>query len=260
VAFLGPRYSFTHEAAEKMFESAEFVEARSVREAISFVEAGKADYAVVPLENTVNGPVHETLDMLAETMLHINMCFEMRIRLVIAGYRDSKRVYGHIHALAAVERWLEENIPEAERIAVSSTSIAAEIAAREGTLCVCSEKAAKANGLEIVADDVGEPNNYTRFIALGWRDRAREGDRTALVVVLPDMPGSLYRFLEPFAQEGVNLTMIYSRPAKGKPWKYLFYIEVEGSRLEKHVQRALAEARKRSIMLKILGSYPITQA
>ena len=256
---MGPHYSFTHEAAEKLFESAEFVEARSVREAVSLVEIGKADYAVVPLENSVNGPVHETLDVLAETMLHINMCIEMRIRLVVAGRRDSKRVYGHIHALAAAERWLEENMPGLERVAVSSTSTAAEIAAREGALCACSERAAKANSLEIIADDVGESNNYTRFIALGWRDRAHEGNRTALVAVLPDMPGALYRFLEPFARENVNLTMIYSRPARSKPWKYLFYVETEGSRLEEHVQRALVEARKRSIMLRVLGSYPVIQ-
>ncbi len=259
VAYLGPPHSFTHEALAEALPGADHVPARSIREAVRLVEAGEADKALVPLENSFNGPVHETLDALAETMLHVELCIEKRIVLVAAGRRGAKRVYGHPHALAAAARWIEENMPGADPVPTASTSLAAELAAREGEACICSRRAAEEHGLELLGEDVGPGDNYTRFILLSWRDSPRDADRTALAAILPDVPGALYRFLEPFASNRVNLTMIYSRPARTTPWKYLFFVEMEGSRLAPRVAEAIRAARGRSLMLKLLGSYPVKQ-
>lgn len=259
IAYLGPTHSFTHETLTLLYPEAEPVPAPSIREAVRLAEEGEVDKAFIPLENSFNGPVHETLDALAETMLHISLCVERRIRLVAAGNPKADKVYGHPHALAAASKWIEEHMPDATPVPAPSTSLAAQLAARENQACICSRKAAEANNLEILGEDVGPKDNYTRFILLEWRDNPREADRTALVAILPDKPGALYRFLEPLARHNVNLTMIYSRPARTTPWRYLFYLEMEGSRTNPAIADALKEARTRSLMLKILGSYPLKQ-
>lgn len=109
----------------------------------------------------------------------------------------------------------------------------------------------------MLAESVEDGPNYTRFIALAWRDQPERGERTSIITAVPDEPGSLYRLLEPFASHGVNLKMIYSRPIHGKPWHYNFYIDMEGSRLDERVAEALEEARERSLFLRVLGSYPV---
>ncbi|MEB3778855.1 MAG: hypothetical protein GSR85_01285 [Desulfurococcales archaeon] len=257
VSYLGPKYSFTYEAAQLLYPQEQLIPADTIRSVVSLVESGKADVGVIPLENSLHGPVAESIDALADTMLHINAIVEMRVTLVVAGDPGISRIYGHPHALAEASRWLDANLPEHTRIATSSTSSAAIAAREEGGLCVCSRSAAEALNLNIIAEGVESGDNYTRFAFLSWSDSPKGAERTSIMALIPDVPGGLYRFLEPYASNNVNLTMIYSRPTRGKPWRYVFYIEMEGSRLNERVNRALRESRERSLMLKILGSYRI---
>ena len=266
VAFLGPRYSFTHEAAEALYGGdAEYLAAPSITGVFRMVERYEADYGVVPVENSLEGPVGETLDNLARTMLHISGGVELRIRLVLAASPSDnapRRLYGHPHAvgeaLDTVRRLLGGDL---EVVYTPSTSHAAEQAAREGGYCLCSPRAARAHGLNVVLEDASSSdNNYTRFIVLAWRDNPQGASRTSLVAAMPDRPGALYHWLEPFAERGVNLKMIYSRPIPSKPWNYNFYVDLEGSRLDPPVAEALEEAAKRSLFLRVLGSYPVHRA
>jgi len=259
VSYLGPKYSFTYEAARLLYPEGMLIPADTIRGVVGLVESGEADVGVIPLENSLHGPVAESIDVLADTMLHINAIAELRVSLVVAGDRGAGRIYGHPHALAEASKWIDSNLPGYTRIAVSSTSSAAIAAKREGGLCVCSGNAAKALGLDIIAVGVESGENYTRFAFLSWSDSPAEAERTSIMALVPDVPGGLYRFLEPYASNNVNLTMIYSRPTRGKPWRYVFYIEMEGSRLDERVRRALRDSRERSLMLKILGSYRIVR-
>ena len=258
VAYLGPEHSFTHEAATALFgEGAEYLPAPRIATVFRLVEDMEADYGVVPVENSLEGPVGETLDSLARSMLHIARAAEMPIRLVIAGDPGAGRVYGHPHALAEAGHVID-TLGDLERVATASTSEAAARAAGEGGLCVCSRAAAEAHGLDIIETLDGEAeNNYTRFIVLAWSDNPRDADRTSIITAMPDTPGALYHWLEPFARRHVNLKMIYSRPIPSKPWHYNFYIDIEGSRLDEKVAAALQEAARRSLFLRILGSYPV---
>ncbi len=258
VAVLGPLHSFTHEAASAIFgDSVEYLAVRGVSQVFRAVESGEAECGVVPVENSIEGPVGATLDELSRTMLHICLGIEHRIRLVVAGDPSRGRVYGHPHALGEARRALERLVPGAVYVATLSTSEAAERAAREGGLCVCSRAAAEAHGLPIVAEGVERGENYTRFLVVSWRDQPRGAERTSLVAAMPDVPGALYRWLEPFARRGINLRMIYSRPIPSKPWNYNFYVDLGGSRLDPVVAEALEEAGERSLFLRVLGSYPV---
>ena len=260
VAYLGPENSFTHLAARGFFGDAEYVAAGRIRDVFRAVESYEADYGVVPVENSVEGPVGETLDELAHTLLLIYAAIELRVRLVLAkGKGGGKTVYGHPHALAEARLALERLVPGYRPVHTRSTSEAAALAAREGGYCVCSRAAAEANGLEVVEEGVERGQNYTRFLVLHWRDQPERGERTSLVAAMPDVPGALYQWLEPFAERGINLKMIYSRPIPSKPWHYNFYVDIEGSRLEPRVAEALEEAADRSLFLRVLGSYPVAR-
>ncbi|WP_317894628.1 prephenate dehydratase [Pyrofollis japonicus] len=258
VAFLGPRNSFTHIAAEELFHGYELVPARSVTEVFNRVENYEADYGVVPLENSLEGPVGETLHNLASTMLSIYAGIEMKIGLVLARSGDGapKRLYTHPHAYGEAYHSVNKLLGTYEYVPTSSTSKAAEEAARNGGYCICSQRAASENKLEVVNNNIGPENNYTRFIVLAWHDQPRNASRTMIVAALPDQPGSLHYWLEPFATRNINLKMIYSMPAPGKPWHYNFYVELEGTRLDKNVAESLKEVHQRSLFLRVLGSYP----
>lgn len=227
--------------------------APTISDAVTLVEEGGADLAVIPIENNVHGPVLEALRRLQWTMLRARLAAVYRVRLVAAGDPGAGVVYSHSQALGSAGEWIRASVPGARLVPVSSTGEAALRASRDGGLCICSREAALRHGLPVVAEDVDGGGNYTRFLVLGWEDDPG-GGRTMLLAVLRDEPGSLYGFLEPFALEGVNLTMIYSMPVGGE-WRYIFYLEAEGSRLDRRVKRALAGARRRALLLNVLGSY-----
>lgn len=266
VAFLGPRGSFSEEAARRFFPVegvADFVGYPSIRDIFRSVEEGEADYAVVPVENSTEGSVGETLDLLFESKLRVCGELEHRIRLNLIAkpgskISDVKLLVSHPHALSQCREFIGRVLKGVEVREVESTSRAVKIAVEEdGVAALGSELAAELYGGEIIARGVEDyRNNYTRFFLLGWKDSAKTpGCKTSIVFSTPHIPGALYRALSVFADKGINLTKIESRPVKGRPWEYLFYVDFEGHREDEVCSQALRELEKKALFVKILGSY-----
>ncbi len=264
VAFLGPRGSFSHEAVRAVFGSVDEVPCHSISSAVALLVEGAVDYAVVPYENSIEGPVGETLGSLAENADNVRIWLEYvhPVRLVLAARSGRvKRVYGHPHALGEAREWLERNLPNADLIPVASTSKAAELASRdEEGAAICSRLAAELYGLRVVAEDLASKPNFTRFLVLHHRDNPVGGVKTTVIAAVRHEPGSLYRLLEVFAERRINLTMIYSYPVPGSPWSYYFFIDMEGSRLDPRLEEAIQEAKRRALWLRVLGSYPVVRS
>ncbi len=229
------------------------------------VETGRANYGVVPVENTTEGAVTPTLDALADTNLHIVAEVAVPVELALLSKSGAaakvKRIASHPHALAQCRRYLARHFPGVETEPAASTSEAAARAARNGGLAaIAGELAARVHGLKVVARAIqDEPGNRTRFLVIGDDPiPAPSGhDRTSLVVAVRDEVGILGRVLAPFAANGVNLSMIESRPLPGRPWEYRFFIDVVGHVRGRRLARALAEVERIAISAKVLGSYPV---
>ena len=257
VAYLGPPGSYTHEATSILFPEEKLVSKGTIAEVFEAVEKGEAEYGVVPIANRLEGPVNETIDLLFQSNVKVYHDIEIPIRIMLAsGTVDDidkvKRIYGHPMIFKQATKLLREL--EVEVVPTRSTSEAAIIASKEeGAAALCSPKAAELYGLKILKSNVEDkPHNATRFFVISKLDNP-EGNYTALLVSVPHKPGGLYNFLEVFAKNSINLTMIYSRPMKDVPWRYIFYIEMEGSR--RKLEKVLEEAKLRSAILKVLGSY-----
>jgi len=265
VSCLGPRGSFTMEAAEKYFSSKPCVlqPYPTIRSVFRSVEEGEADYGVAPVENSLEGPVSETLDCLASSSLRIVGEEVLKIAFHLSSrerrLEDVKKVFSNPHALAQVRVFLDRVLPEAGIREVSSTSMAAYMASKtRGGAAVCSEAAAREYGLRILARNIqDEQENYTRFLVLSREAcrRFKGAARTMLIMVLEHKPGSLYRALEVFAKQGLNLTRIESRPVRGKPWEYMFLVEFEGASWGRRVLGALEKLKTRTVEIRLLGSY-----
>lgn len=266
VAFLGPSGSFTEEAARKFFPSegyAEFKGYPSIRDLFRAVEEGEADYGVAPIENSIEGSVNETLDLLFETKLKICGELEHRVRLnLIAkpGLRIEhiKVLISHPQAINQCRSFIGRVLRDVEIREAASTSQAVKIALEsEYTAAIGSELAAKLYGGEIIAKGIEDyRNNYTRFFLLGWEDTPHiEGCKTSIVFSTPHKPGALYKALSVFAEKGINLTKIESRPIKERPWEYLFYVDFEGHREDEVCKQALECLKEKTLFVKILGSY-----
>jgi len=264
VAFLGPKATFTHLACLKHFgESAEYVPQINVSAVFDAVERGLADFGVVPIENSSEGVVSNTLDMFVDHNLLI--CGEILLEvahdlLSVTGVLEHvRKVYSHPHAIAQCREWLERNLRGIPVYDVESTARAAELAADDpSAAAVAGEAAAKIYGLLPVRRRIQDnPNNHTRFIIVGKIAPERTGnDKTSILFSARDEVGALYLMLEPFAKNGVNLTKIESRPIKKKAWEYLFFLDMAGHVADPPVKAALDELRMRAQYLKILGSYP----
>lgn len=265
VGCLGPRGSFTMEAAEKYFSGKPYglQPYPTIRSVFKGVEEDEADYGVVPVENSLEGPVSETLDCLASSSLKIIGEEVLKIGLHLSSgerrLEDVRVVFSNPHALAQVKGFLDRVLPDARIREASSTSAAASMAAKtRGGAAVCSEAAAREYGLRILARSIqDERENYTRFLILSRKTvaRFRGAARTMLIMILEHKPGSLHRALGAFAKQGLNLTRIESRPVKGKPWEYMFLVEFEGASWDRRVCRALEELKRRAVGLRLLGSY-----
>lgn len=265
IAYLGPEGTFSHQAARLQFGArAEYRGVGSIREILAAVERGLADFGVLPLENTTEGVVTQTLDALAESQLSI--CGELRLRISqqllsrSGRFEDVERVASHPQPLAQCRRWLERHLPSAERVETASTAAAARLAAEDGRVAaIASALSAEVYGLEIVERAIEDRrDNTTRFAVVGQESPPVSGrDMTSAVfTVRKDASGTLYRLLEPFARHGVNLTSIQCRPIAGKPWEYHFFLDLEGHRSEPPVAKALAEAAERAYSSRVIGSYP----
>jgi chorismate mutase/prephenate dehydratase len=266
VAFLGPEGTFTQAAVLKHFgSSVRSLPLPAIDEVFHEVEGGVADFGVVPIENSSEGTVNHTLDMFLASSLKICGEVELRIHHHLMGrmstLADVRRVCAHPQALAQCRGWLDEHLPDAERIAESSNAEGARRARDErGTAGIASRAAAEIYGLTLLADEIEDrPDNTTRFLVIGRNLFSRSGaDRTTLLVSATgtDDAGALFRLLKPFAEHRVNMTRIESRPSRKRKWDYVFFIDVEGHVSDAPLSEALASLEKHASLFKILGSYP----
>ncbi|HYQ90922.1 MAG TPA: prephenate dehydratase [Candidatus Competibacteraceae bacterium] len=264
IAFLGPEGTFTQAAALKHFGSGvRTTSLRAIDEVFREVEAGSADYGVVPVENSTEGVVNHTLDMFLQSPLKICGEVQLRIHHHLIGFIDDiraiQRVYSHQQSFAQCREWLDLNLPQAQRVAVSSNAEAARLARAEpGCAAIAGQCAADIYQLSVmVANIEDDPNNTTRFLIIGTRPVPPSGeDKTALLISSPNRPGALASLLEPIARHGLSMTRIESRPSRRGMWDYVFFIDLEGHAEDAAVAQALEELRQRASLCKLLGSYP----
>ena len=264
VAVLGPIGTYTQTAAQKHFgKSAQIILKPTIEEVFRAVQTHDADYGVVPVENSSEGAVTHTLDLMMETPLKICGEVELRIRhCLLSQDQDlSKiiRVFSHSQSLAQCRRWLSTHLSSTEKRAVASNAEAAEKVAMEtGTAAIASKSAAEVYELNILAEDIEDsPGNTTRFLLIGHNDVPISGDdKTSLLIAGKNRPGILYKLLEPFATNGLDMTRIESRPSRTGLWEYVFFIDIKGHAQDERIARVLNQLEEIAGMYKVLGSYP----
>jgi chorismate mutase / prephenate dehydratase len=266
VAFLGPEGTFTQQAVLKHFgHSVRALALPTVDEVFQEVEAGTADFGVVAIENSSEGTITNTLDRFLASSLHICGEVELRVHHCLMGKMDSfarvVRVCAHSQALAQSRGWLNDHLPDAERVPVASNAEGARRARDEqGTAAIAGEIAAEVYGLRVLAAEIEDrPDNATRFLVLGRKIlRASGADRTTLLLSAGDTqkPGALQRLLEPLARHRISMSRIESRPSRRRKWDYVFFIDIDGHAEDANVKKALTALKKRASLFRILGSYP----
>lgn len=264
VAYMGPEASFSNLSAIKRFGSqVEYIACNSIADVFLEVERDNADYGVVPIENSVEGAVSYTLDMFVDSDLKIcsQIILDISHNLLANCPKNKiKRVYSNPQVFGQCRLWLEKNLHQAELVEVSSTTRAAQIAAKEkNSSCIASLLAAKVYKLRVVASDIEDsPHNITRFLVIGKAEvPPTSRDKTSIVFSIKDKVGALHDMLLPFKKHKINLTKIESRPSKKKAWDYYFYLDLEGHRDNPRVKNALRELENKCKFLKVLGSYPV---
>ena len=269
LAYLGPEATYTHQAAIQQFgRMADFVPETTIDEIFRTVEGGRADYGVVPVENSTEGVVSHTLDLFVESPLTISAEIHVGIHhdLLSQGgeLRRIRAVYSHPQALAQCRRWLEVHLGDARQFPTHSTATAAERASGDADIAaIASPIAAELYGLKVVRSGIEDnPTNTTRFLVVSCTPpEASAGDITSILFSIKrDQVGALCRALEPFAEHGVNLTRIESRPTKVRAWEYIFFCDFEGNAGDPRVAAAIEELRPRCDFVKVLGSYPRAEA
>lgn len=268
IAYLGPEATYTHLAALKRFgPEAEYQPQVTLTDVFEEVAAGRADCGIVPVENSTEGMVNHTHDLLVASDLVIAGEVHLPVTHNLVGRLRSlaevKTVYSKDHALAQCREWLEKHLPQAKLRETTSTAAAAQRAAREkGATAVCGALAARLYGLRIMASNLGgRADNITRFIIISREAPApSRHDKTSLVFALKDRPGALFAALKTFARAGVNMTRIESRPTRRKAWEYNFFVDLDGGLRDRRVKQALARLRAQASFFKVLGSYPMERA
>jgi len=264
VSYLGPAGTFSEMAVLKAFGSDVRAQpCASIDEVFRQAETGSVNYGVVPVENSSEGAIDRTHDLLLSTPLRICAETVLRVRQNLMSKSGSlkkiARVYSHPQSLAQCNQWLNRKLPDADRVPVASNAEAARLAAQEaGAAAIAGDIAVARHGLKLVARNIeDDPNNTTRFLVLGDHDAAPSGkDQTSIVMSAPNRPGAVHALLTPIARHGVSMSRLESRPARTGRWEYMFYVDVQGHRQDPKVAKALAELEKLAPFLKILGSYP----
>lgn len=264
IAYLGPEFTFTHLASMKKFgSSVTYLGCETIRDVFSEVEKERADYGVVPIENSVEGAVNYTLDMFVDSDLKI--CSEIYLEIshnLWSKEKDRskiKRIYSVAQVFGQCRLWLEANMPKVELYEVSSTAKAAEIAAsHKGAGCIASKLAGEKYNLNLLYKSIEDSaHNVTRFLVIGTNEaKPTKKDKTSIVVSIKDRVGGLHDMLLPFKKYKINLTKIESRPSKTRAWEYYFFIDMEGHHNDRRVKSALAMLKDKTTYMKILGSYP----
>ncbi|SCX95828.1 chorismate mutase [Nitrosospira sp. Nsp13] len=267
IAYLGPQGTFSEEAALKRFGGVVTTLAcNSIDDVFRKVEAGVAGYGVVPVENSTEGAVGRSLDLLLHTPLKV--CGEIKLPIhqhLLALQTDLariKKIYSHPQSFSQCHEWLNANLPhlpEVARINAASNADAARLAAGDETAAaVAGKKAGEVFGLTICAENIeDDPNNTTRFLVIGTQEVATSGkDKTSLVMSVKNRPGAIHELLAPLAEHGVSMSRLESRPSRASLWEYVFFVDIEGHQQDATIAKALRELRERAAFLKILGSYP----
>ena len=265
IAYFGPHATNTHQAARSRFgTSVSYVPQVTIADVFDAVARGRADYGVVPIENSTEGAVNHTLDVFMESDLRICAQILMRIENHLASKcprGEIRRLYSHPQVFGQCRQWLQRTLPNVELVEVGSTPRAAELAASEpNSGCLVARMAAEEFGLPIIEQSVQDnPNNTTRFLVLGLKASPPTGDdRTSLMFCVRDEPGALFKALEPFNRLRISMSKIESRPSKRKAWEYFFFVDVDGHAEQTPLKEAVAELSNHCTLVKILGTYPKT--
>ena len=264
IAYLGPEATFTHQAAIRRFgTSLKYSPQKTIADVFTEVVKNRADYGVVPVENSTEGVVTHTLDMFVDSDLKIVSQIVLPIQYCLAGKGNSlkkiKRLHVHPQALGQCRRWVQQYLPNVEILESSSNARSAELAAKDiGAASVTGLLAAEKYGLQIMEQDIQDnAANATRFLVLGHQCSPPTGDdRTSLMLSVADKAGALHEAIAAFRRYKINMTKIESRPSKRKAWEYFFFIDCDGHALEKDNARAIQHLSAHCNFVKVLGSYP----
>jgi chorismate mutase/prephenate dehydratase len=264
VAYLGPPATHTHLACFEYFGSSIQTQPKeSIQEVFEAVERKRANYGIVPIENSTEGSVNQTLDMLTES--EVMICGEVMIQVSHhllsqnGKSEDIRKIASHPSALEQCRKWLRKSFPQVEVAETVSTAKAAQMAAENGKVAaIASSLAGHLYGLRVVESQIEDYlNNTTRFLVIGLQPSPRTGkDKTSILFSISHEPGSLYQALKPFSEKGINLTKIESRPMKGKPWEYIFFVDMEGHATDAPIREVMSDLGRSALFLKLLGSYP----
>jgi len=267
VAFLGPEGTFSQEASQKHFgQAVETVPMGSIGQVFKEVENGTVDYGVVPIENSTEGVISYTLDVFMNSPLKISGEVKLRIHQNLMthaatgdDWKKVERIYSHQQSLAQCREWLDNNLPNAERIPVSSNTEAARQAQEDkGSAAIAGVLAANTYSLKIAQKNIEDSkDNTTRFLVIGKQDVPPSGtDKTTLMISAKNRAGALYHLLAPLASNGLDMTRIESRPSRNANWEYYFFMDVNGHIQDENVAKALKELGEEAELLRVLGSYP----
>lgn len=265
IAYLGPAGSFSNQAAFRKFgASSEFFPVNSLEDVFEEVYSKRADFGIVPVENSVEGSVGDVLDMLVEWDLSISAeCFERieHFLLSLSGdIGEVRTVASHPHALGQCRKWIAANLYGVALLETPSTAAAAKVAARDkGVAAIASEFSGSIYDLKTIQNHIEDsPRNTTRFVVVGRETPPPSGeDKTSIAFSVKDEPGALYRaFFLPFSESEINLTKIESRPSRDGQWEYVFFADFSGHREEKAIRETLEKVEANCVFLKVLGSYP----
>jgi chorismate mutase/prephenate dehydratase len=273
IAYLGPEATFTHQAAiQKFGSSLRYAAQKTIADIFTEVGKKRADYGVVPVENSTEGVVTHTLDMFIDSNLQIVAQIVLPIQYCLAGpdsTRDVQRLYAHPQALGQCRGWVQRHLPRAEIIETSSNARSAELVATGApggkrsklhgkVAAITGFLAAEKYNLKITERDIQDfTANATRFLVLGWQCGPPTGrDRTSVMFSVADKVGALYHALAPFRRHKLNMTKIESRPSKRKAWEYFFFVDCDGHMTDRKVAQAIAHLKNVCNFVKVLGSYP----
>jgi len=268
VAFLGPAGTFSHSAVLAVFgQSVNLLDCATIDDVFSVVQNDQAKYGVVPVENSTEGAVNNTLDCLVDTALKIvaEVVVPIEHHFMVKPGTDANalnKVVSHKQSLAQCRKWLASHWPQLPQEDVASNARAAQFAAeQEGVAAIAGKMAADAYGLEIASAAIqDQSNNSTRFLVMGKHGRSPSGrDKTSTLIYTENRPGALFRVLEPFEQYQVSLTRIETRPSKKEVWDYVFFIDFEGHVSDEPVKQVLSQLTGRTLEIKLLGSYPMAE-
>ncbi len=264
IGFLGPLGSFSHLAATRQFgSSVDYTAFESIPGVFHGVETRRIDLGLVPVENTIGGAIHDTLDTFLQTSARV--CAEILIPIQhhvlskCASDDEIEKIYTRPEVFDQCRKWLSDHVRKAERMAAASTARAAEVAASDpGTAAIGSSLAASIYNVPILHENIEDnPNNITRFFVIGHQASRPSGDdKTAILFTTAHKPGALAEVIDAFRDKGVNLTHIDKRPSQRVNWEYCFFIDCEGHSEEEHVATAIESARNHCLQLTILGSFP----